>query len=107
MTSLSFAEKTRIGSILRELMRGDGVHEEDKSAPMISSLVTDPLGDFPYPVDDDFFVASEDNRWICFARGKTRSQLAARAKLSVDQVLAQEAEFRTKAALIGQIASQL
>ena len=49
MNALSFAEKTRIGSILRELMQGDGVHEEDKSAPMISSLVTD-LPCRPVPV---------------------------------------------------------
>lgn len=49
MTTPSFAERTRISSILRELMQGDGVEEEEKSVPMTSSLVTD-LPGRPVPV---------------------------------------------------------
>ncbi|RYH61842.1 hypothetical protein [uncultured Xylophilus sp.] len=49
MTTPSFAERTKISSILRELMQGDGVHEEGKSDPMTSSLVTD-LPGRPVPV---------------------------------------------------------
>ena len=45
MTMPSFAERTKISSILRGLMQGDGVHQEDKSVPVTSSVVTGkPLG---------------------------------------------------------------
>lgn len=33
MTTLSFAERTKISSILRELMQGNGVHEEINLSP--------------------------------------------------------------------------
>ena len=50
MTTPIFAERTRISSILRELMQGHGVHEEDKSVPVTSSLVTGkPPGNAPDP----------------------------------------------------------